>query len=109
LGSAHSGAGGLRTAGLAGAAVAVALAVLASLAIGARSMPLATARHGRLRFDGSADAVTVRASVLLGDGVSLFDRPGGANVRLERIGPTQVPHATNVWMRVAGRACVMGA
>jgi dihydrofolate reductase len=40
------------------------------------------------------------APVLLGDGVRLFDHPGGANVRLERLSLTHVPHATNMWMRV---------
>ncbi len=41
------------------------------------------------------------APVLLGDGVRLFDYPGGANIKLERVGLTQVPHATNIWLRVA--------
>ncbi|MEU7914871.1 dihydrofolate reductase family protein [Microbispora bryophytorum] len=40
------------------------------------------------------------APVMLGDGVRLFSRPGGDRVRLERISLTQVPHATNIWMRV---------
>jgi hypothetical protein len=40
------------------------------------------------------------APVLLGDGVRLFERPGGTNVRLERLGVTEAPGATNVWMRV---------
>jgi riboflavin biosynthesis pyrimidine reductase len=40
------------------------------------------------------------APVLLGDGVRLFDRPGGANVELERISLTDTPRATNLWMRV---------
>jgi dihydrofolate reductase len=40
------------------------------------------------------------APVLLGDGVRVFDRPGGTNVKLERISVTQAPQATNVWMRV---------
>ncbi len=40
------------------------------------------------------------APVLLGDGVRLFDLPGGTNVRLERISLTQVPHATNLRLRV---------
>ncbi|HZU77209.1 MAG TPA: dihydrofolate reductase family protein [Dehalococcoidia bacterium] len=38
--------------------------------------------------------------VLLGDGVRLFDWPGGNTVRLERLSLTQVPHATNLWLRV---------
>jgi dihydrofolate reductase len=40
------------------------------------------------------------APVLLGDGVRLFDRPGGTNVKLERISLTHAPGATNLWLRV---------
>jgi dihydrofolate reductase len=40
------------------------------------------------------------APVLLGDGVRLFDHPGGARVRLERIGLSHAPLATNLWWRV---------
>ena len=40
------------------------------------------------------------APVLLGDGVRLFDRPGGTNVNLEPINVTHVPHVTNLWFRV---------
>jgi dihydrofolate reductase len=40
------------------------------------------------------------APVLLGDGVRLFDHPGGTTVRLERISLTQAPSATNLWLRV---------
>jgi dihydrofolate reductase len=39
--------------------------------------------------------------VLLGDGVRLFDRPGGANVKLERLSLTEMPSATSLWFRVA--------
>ncbi|WP_367185904.1 dihydrofolate reductase family protein, partial [Sphingomonas bacterium] len=39
------------------------------------------------------------APVLLGDGVRLFDRPGGTDVRLERLSLSQAPRATNLWMR----------
>jgi dihydrofolate reductase len=42
------------------------------------------------------------APVMLGDGVRLFDHPGGTNVKLERIGLTSAPLATNVWLRVVG-------
>jgi dihydrofolate reductase len=41
------------------------------------------------------------APVLLGDGVRLFDHPGGTNVKLERVSLTHAPHATNLWFRVA--------
>ncbi|MEV5739657.1 dihydrofolate reductase family protein [Microbispora rosea] len=40
------------------------------------------------------------APVMLGDGVRLFSRPGGARVRLERTGVSHVPHATNIRLRV---------
>jgi dihydrofolate reductase len=40
------------------------------------------------------------APVLLGDGVRLFECPGGTNVRLERISLSQAPGATNLWLRV---------
>ncbi|HEY2564342.1 MAG TPA: hypothetical protein VGI44_11560, partial [Acidimicrobiales bacterium] len=35
-----------------------------------------------------------------GEGVRLFEYPGGTNVKLERIGLTQSPGATNLWLRV---------
>jgi dihydrofolate reductase len=41
------------------------------------------------------------APLLLGDGVRLFDRPGGANVKLERLSLTEAPTATNLWLSVA--------
>ena len=40
------------------------------------------------------------APVLLGDGVRLFDRPGGTNVKLERLSLSHAPHATNLRLRV---------
>jgi dihydrofolate reductase len=40
------------------------------------------------------------APVLLGDGVRLFDHPGGTNVKLERLSLTHAPHATNLLLRV---------
>jgi dihydrofolate reductase len=40
------------------------------------------------------------APVLLGDGVRLFDRPGGTNVELERLSLTQAPLSTNLWLGV---------
>ncbi|MER5643576.1 dihydrofolate reductase family protein [Streptosporangium sp. NPDC002524] len=42
------------------------------------------------------------APVMLGDGVRLFDHPGGTNVKLERIELTHVPHATGIRFRVVG-------
>ena len=42
------------------------------------------------------------APVMLGDGVRLFDHPGGTSVKLERISLTQAPLASNLWFRVLG-------
>lgn len=51
---------------------------------------------------GALDEVLVLIMpVLLGDGVRLFDCPGGTNVKLERVSLTHTPRATNLWMRVA--------
>lgn len=51
---------------------------------------------------GALDEILVcLAPVLLGDGVRLFAHPGGANIRLERLSLSAVPHATNLWFRVA--------
>lgn len=53
---------------------------------------------------GALDEILVCiAPVLLGDGVRLFDHPGGTHVRLERIEVDTPPMATDVWFRVAGR------
>lgn len=40
------------------------------------------------------------APTLLGDGVRLFDQPGGADVRLEQLSVSQLPHTTGLWLRV---------
>lgn len=50
---------------------------------------------------GALDEVLVCiAPVMLGDGVRLFDHPGGATVKLERLSLTHAPLATNLWLRV---------
>ncbi|MEV4163486.1 dihydrofolate reductase family protein [Nonomuraea dietziae] len=46
------------------------------------------------------EVLVIIAPVMLGDGVRLFDHPGGTNVRLERLSLGEVPHATNLWLRV---------
>ena len=51
---------------------------------------------------GELDEVLVLvAPVLLGDGVRLFDHPGGTNIPLRRATVTQSPHATGLWFEVA--------
>ena len=50
---------------------------------------------------GALDEILVSVvPVLLGDGTRLFDRPGGAMVRLERLSLSQAAQATNLWLRV---------
>lgn len=50
---------------------------------------------------GALDEILVFiAPVLLGDGVRLFEQPGGTRVRLERISLTEAPLATGIWLRV---------
>jgi dihydrofolate reductase len=51
---------------------------------------------------GELDEVLVYVEpILLGDGVRLFDHPGGAEVELERIDVNVGPSATHLWFRVA--------
>ena len=47
------------------------------------------------------EVLVLVAPILLGDGVRLFDHPGGAEVALERIGVEVEPLATHLWFRVA--------
>jgi dihydrofolate reductase len=50
---------------------------------------------------GMLDEILVYvAPVLLGDGTRLFERPGGANVRLERLRVAEGPRLTAIWLRV---------
>ncbi len=50
---------------------------------------------------GLLDEVLVHViPVLLGDGVRLFDQPGGAVVKLEQISVTHTDKVTNLWLRV---------
>jgi dihydrofolate reductase len=46
------------------------------------------------------EIVVFIAPVLLGDGVRMFDHPGGMNVKLERLSLTHAPQATNLRLRV---------
>ncbi len=47
------------------------------------------------------EVLTFVVPVLLGDGVRLFDHPGGTNVRLRPVRVTQSPQATGLWFEVA--------
>jgi dihydrofolate reductase len=50
---------------------------------------------------GELDEVLVLvAPLLLGDGVRLFDHPGGSEIALERIGVEVEPLATHLWFKV---------
>ncbi|MEU6749906.1 dihydrofolate reductase family protein [Spirillospora sp. NPDC046719] len=46
------------------------------------------------------EVLAIVAPVLLGDGVRLFDHPGGTDVRLEQLDVTHTPKAANLWYRV---------
>ena len=58
--------------------------------------------HQRLDAGVLDEILVCIAPVLLGDGVRLFDRPGGTNVKLERPNVTEAPRATNLGLRVIG-------
>jgi dihydrofolate reductase len=83
----------------------------AKAAAGDKYVNVLGADTARQCFDvGALDEILVCiAPVLLGDGVRLFDRPGGANVKLERLSLTHAPHATNIWLRVLDQPNVPGA
>lgn len=50
---------------------------------------------------GALDEILVFVTpVLLGDGVRLFDHPGGMTVKLELVNLADVPNATSLWLRV---------
>jgi hypothetical protein len=59
-----------------------------------------------MSFGSAAVATESRATMLysatmsLGDGVRLFDWPGGRSVRLEHISVEESPTATALWTRV---------
>jgi dihydrofolate reductase len=46
------------------------------------------------------EVVVCIVPVLLGEGVRLFDHPGGRKVKLERVSQSNAPQATNIWYRV---------
>lgn len=60
----------------------------------------ATTARGCLEVGALDEVLVCVAPVLLGDGVRLFEHPGGTRVRLERIGLSSTPQVTNIWLRV---------
>jgi dihydrofolate reductase len=75
----------------------------AKAAAGDKYVNVMGASIGRQCLDaGVLDEVFVCiAPVLLGDGVRLFEHPGGTNIKLERITVSEAPKATNLWFRVS--------
>jgi dihydrofolate reductase len=74
----------------------------AKAAAGDKYVNILGASIARQCFDaGLVDEVFICiAPLLLGDGVRLFDRPGGASVKLERLSQSDAPLATNLRYRV---------
>jgi riboflavin biosynthesis pyrimidine reductase len=74
----------------------------AKAAAGEKYVGILGANIAQLCLDeGLLDEILVCiAPVLLGDGVRLFDCPGGTKVKLERLDLTHTPRATNLWLRV---------
>jgi dihydrofolate reductase len=74
----------------------------AKAAAGAKYVNIIGAGVARQCLDaGEVDEILVCiAPVLLGDGVRLFDQPGGTNIKLERFSLTHAPRATNLRFRV---------
>ncbi|ONI70803.1 deaminase [Actinosynnema sp. ALI-1.44] len=60
----------------------------------------ANVARGLLEIGELDEVLTMIAPVMLGDGVRVFDHPGGAHVRLERFSVSHAEHATNLWYRV---------
>jgi dihydrofolate reductase len=58
--------------------------------------------RGCLELGELDEVLVIVEPLMLGDGVRLFDHPGGAAVALERIGVEVEPSATHLWFRVAG-------
>jgi hypothetical protein len=48
-----------------------------------------------------AERLVCIAPVMLGDGVRLFDHPGGRHIKLERLTQSEARLATNLWFRVS--------
>jgi dihydrofolate reductase len=74
----------------------------ATAAAGEKYVNVLGAETARACLDaGHLDEIlTIVAPVMLGDGVRLFDRPGGDNVRLEPLRVDALAHGTHLWYRV---------
>ena len=74
----------------------------AKAAAGDKYVSIIGANVGKQCLDaGMVDEIVLDvAPVLLGDGVRLFDHPGGTNIQLTRRSLTQAPAAANLWFRV---------
>ena len=74
----------------------------AKAAVGEKNVGVLGADVGRQCIEaGVLDEILVSfAPVLLGDGVRMFDFPGGTNVKLELLRQTESPSATNLLLRV---------
>jgi dihydrofolate reductase len=57
--------------------------------------------RGCLELGELDEVLMIVEPIMLGDGVRVFDHPGGAEVVLERIGVEVEPSATHLWFRVA--------
>jgi dihydrofolate reductase len=74
----------------------------AKAAAGDKYVSILGAEVARQCLDGGVldEILVCIAPVLLGASAGLFDRPGGTNVKLERLSLTHAPQATNLWLRV---------
>jgi dihydrofolate reductase len=57
--------------------------------------------RGCLELGELDEVLMIVEPILLGDGVRIFDHPGGAEIVLERIGVEVEPTGTHLWFRVA--------
>ncbi|RSM81221.1 deaminase [Kibdelosporangium aridum] len=60
----------------------------------------ANVARGLIEAQALDEVLTIITPVMLGDGVRLFDHPGGTQVKLERIRFSATEDAVNIWYRV---------
>ncbi|MFC0108481.1 dihydrofolate reductase family protein [Kibdelosporangium aridum] len=60
----------------------------------------ANVAKGLIEAQALDEVLTIITPVMLGDGVRLFDHPGGTQVKLERTHFSTAEHATNIWYQV---------